>query len=147
MLFRQTLVNPLLLYYIYKNAYIYSTTIFPENHLSDGFTYHEVIKQTPINKIYISLYFGIRASINEEFYYRFLLLKFLQRTRTQLIIYFLISPFLFSIIHWESGVRNIFSTFIFGASCSLLYYFHRNIWPLLLGHCVGNFYIFSTAVY
>ncbi|MCP4769644.1 MAG: CPBP family intramembrane metalloprotease [Gammaproteobacteria bacterium] len=41
---------------------------------------------------------------------------------------------LFSLVHWEDGLANLASTYIFGVFMAIAYLGLRNLWPLVIGH-------------
>ena len=57
-------------------------------------------------------------------------------------IYILFTSVAFSAIHWDKGLHLLIGTFIFGLLAGWLYLKLRNLWPLVGGHFLYDFYIF-----
>lgn len=129
-----------LLFFCYFEAYRYSKLIFPINYL-ESFAYQSVIPYKPfLLSISIVLYMSFSAGLIEETFYRGLLKVIFQDDFHFNYKYILVSSFLFSINHWEGGVRNLFATFIFGIVTSILYLKIKNIWPIVIGHTIIDIY-------
>lgn len=91
-----------------------------------------------------TLYFALSAGIVEELYYRGLFYKIVEPTNNPKLLYLLISPAIFAIAHWEQGADGILSTYLFGMFASLIYLKFKNLWPLIFGHIVTDYFWFSA---
>ncbi len=92
--------------------------------------------------VLVSVYMAITAGIVEEIIYRFFLWKLVESFKYRVIIFVSISSLVFASVHWESGVQNLFATFIFGIVSAVIYVIIKNIWPLVIGHFVVDFFDF-----
>jgi len=125
------LVLAILDYLIYRDAY----QLFYELTLSEPiFEYQSLIPETGTSRFVVIWYFAITAGIVEEIYFRGLLFKVSNLFGSPIFLYLLISPILFSLIHWEGGLSNIGATYVLGLFCCLVFLWLKNIWPLVVAH-------------
>jgi membrane protease YdiL (CAAX protease family) len=120
-----------LCYGVYKTSYDFFSSIFP----SQGFfQYDSIVPESGILYFVVVIYFALSAGLVEELLFRGMLLKALTGLRHALPLFLLLSPVLFSLVHWEDGVANLVSTYIVGLFMALAYLGLRNLWPLVVGH-------------
>ena len=127
-------------YWAYKNLFDYFSSIFTNKAF---FSYESIIPSDGTMKIIIAIYFGLSAGIVEELYFRGLLYKISHFFASPNLLYLALSPFLFSIIHWEGGLANVSATFVIGLIMALLFLWLRNLIPLIVGHCMTDLVWFS----
>jgi membrane protease YdiL (CAAX protease family) len=137
----------IVLHYSYFPVYTFTELIFPTNYFW-SFSYQSIIpKHSVFLALLVTIYLAFSAGFVEETFYRGLLKIIFQDDFTFNYKYILISSFLFSLNHWEGGVRNIFSAFIFGVLTAIIYLKIKNIWPLVIGHTwvdICAFYPFTS---
>ncbi len=133
---------PPVLYIAYSYFYDLSEMLFPVNFGEVDFDYESMIPKEPHIRLLVSVYLSITAGIVEEFYYRGILYTVFTDLKRSTVEYVIISSLIFSSVHWEGGVQNLFATFIFGIVCSVIYVRIKNIWPLALGHFVVDYILF-----
>ncbi len=127
-------------YWIYYKTYYYFRSIFPPDSI---FTYHSVIPSHEALRILVAIYFALSAGIVEELYFRGLIYKISGYYTTPTIIYILASSTLFSLVHWEGGISNVLSTFVFGFIAAMIFLWVKNLWPLIIGHIYTDYVWFS----
>lgn len=109
--------------------------IYPINYLGVNFGYRSMIPQNPgLLRIATLIYFALSAGVVEEFYYRGLMRKVFNKG----FYYVLVSSIIFSLVHWEGGVRSLTSAFVFGLAASSISLYTKNIWPLVIGHFLND---------
>ncbi len=121
--------------YYFLNKYGYTS---PE------FKYSTTVP-TGLLKLPVVFYFAGTAAIVEEIVYRGIPYKLIMENesiRHQKLFFVLATSTAFSLIHWESGIHELFSTFAFGIVAALFYLSYKNIWPLIGGHFLVNIYVF-----
>jgi len=128
---------------LYEQFISLSKDIFPVNHFAVHFSYKDVIPQSGILWFMTTLFFALTAGVVEEFYYRGILSRFFKSGLLHVVSFILISSFLFSLIHWEGGLRSIFSTFAIGIIFAIAYRSTGNLIPVIVGHSVLDFYWFG----
>lgn len=129
---------------IHDDAWYFASTIFDDNFMHQGYDYKQVVPATGIMSVLVGAYFSLSAGIVEEVYYRGVLRKFWGDGAVSVFSYILMSAFLFSIIHWESGIYNVFATFIIGVLMASLYSYTKNIAPCIIGHSFSNWIYYSS---
>lgn len=82
----------------------------------------------------------ILVALSEEFIFRALALKVLEKFSRINII--LITSFIFSIIHWSTGVSSLIITFLIGTIFMIATLRVNSIYPVLLSHFIINFWLF-----
>ncbi|HOO71685.1 MAG TPA: CPBP family intramembrane metalloprotease [Spirochaetota bacterium] len=131
---------------ILPNAYdfFYHTAdiLFPVDYLRQNFSYHNTIPAQGNERMCAILFYSLTAGIVEELYYRGLFWKIIEKMKYRTVIYIISSSVIFSSVHWESGIKNLFATFLFGALCSLIFAKFKNLWPLIIGHVVTDFLLY-----
>ena len=135
------IVSPFL-YLCYINFDRLALTVFPTNWGVVSFDYPNMIPEKGIGKLLVALYFALTAGFVEEFYYRGMLYKIINRGRESTVYYILISSIIFSSVHWEGGVRKLLATFLFGIVCASIYRFLKNLWPLAIGHTLTVYILY-----
>lgn len=103
------------------------------------FSYHSIQPNILLLKWLSALYFALSAGIIEELYYRGLLYKIVKSASHPRLLYLLLSPAFFAIVHWEQGMDGILSNYIFGMCAGLFYLKFKNLWPLILGHVITDY--------
>jgi membrane protease YdiL (CAAX protease family) len=120
-----------LCYLVYSRSYAFFNELFPAQSL---FQYESIVPESGILYVLAVLYLGLSAGLVEEFLFRGLLYRALAGCKRSLPLFLLVSPLLFSLIHWEDGVANLASTYIVGLFLAFAYLGFRNLWPLVIGH-------------
>ena len=72
--------------------------------------------------------------IIEEFLFRGLLHRAFSGFPYSSVLFLVVSPLLFALVHWEDGLANLASTYIVGVFMAIAYLGFRNLWPLVIGH-------------
>jgi membrane protease YdiL (CAAX protease family) len=117
-------------------VYSYSYDFFSEL-LTDPegfFQYDSIVPESGFLYYVVIIYFGLSAGLVEEFLFRGLLYRAFSGFRHSLALFLVISPILFSLVHWEDGLANLASTYIVGVFMAIAYLGLRNLWPLVIGH-------------
>ena len=127
-------------YWIYAFLIEGFVSVFGSNSL---FQYSAVIPDDRVHRVIVIGYFAVSAGLVEEFFFRGMIFKTLAGLKYQVALFVLISPVLFSLIHWESGLANLISTYAFGVFSAAAFLILRNIWPLVIGHIVTDVIWFS----
>jgi len=105
---------------------------------SGYFQYETVIPETGIGRQVVVLYFAASAGLVEEFPFRGLLYRAAQELGRPRLFFVLVSPLLFSLVHWESGTANLLATWVYGLFVAAAYLLLRNLWPLIFGHVLTD---------
>jgi membrane protease YdiL (CAAX protease family) len=129
-------------FFLYNEFFTLAVEHFSSNTL---FSYQSVIPDTPILKIVVVLYFATTASFVEEILYRGLLFKIAQYYANPKLLFLLISPLFFAVIHWETGTAHVVAVYFLGLLMALLYLTFRNLWPLIFSHFFANVVIYTLA--
>ena len=120
-----------LCYAVYKTSYDWLSALLP----SQGFfEYESIVPESGFLYIVVVIYFALSAGLVEEFLFRGLLWKALSGFRKAVPLFLVISPILFSLVHWENGLANLAATYLVGIFLALAYLGLRNLWPLIIGH-------------
>jgi len=135
-------ITPLLLYECYVYFYHLSESLFPVNYGATDFNYGSTLSLNGKKSLSVILYYALTAGLVEEVYYRAMFFRLVEDVRHNFIVYVVVSSLIFSSVHWEGGVRNLFTAFIYGMCCSVIYYKTRNLWPLFLGHFLTDYLIY-----
>jgi membrane protease YdiL (CAAX protease family) len=120
-----------LCYGVYFYSYEFFSALFPGQGF---FQYESIVPESGILYFAVTLYFGLSAGLVEEFLFRGLLYRSFSGLRHSLALFLVISPILFSLVHWENGFANLASTYIVGIFMAIAYLGLRNLWPLMIGH-------------
>ena len=120
-----------LCYGVYKTSHDFFSRLFPSESFFD---YESVIPDSGFLYIVVVLYFALSAGLVEEFLFRGLLWKALSGLHHSLVLFLVVSPILFSLVHWENGPANLAATWVVGVFLALAYLGLRNLWPLIVGH-------------
>jgi hypothetical protein len=111
------------------------------------FQYQSMVPPTGLGSVLVPIYFALTAGVVEEIYFRGLLYKISGLTERPVLVYLALSPTLFAAVHWESGLLNTVTTFIWGWVMACAFLLTRNLWPLVLGHiCTGLLLFVERAV-
>ncbi|HIF51992.1 MAG TPA: CPBP family intramembrane metalloprotease [Thiotrichaceae bacterium] len=127
-------------YWLYRELIYFFQSIYPSESL---FAYQSVTPNEGFSRVIVAIYFGLSAGIVEELYFRGFMFRICQLFINTIPIYLILSPVLFSLIHWESGVANMLSTYIFGFIGALIFLWFKNLWPLIIGHIYTDYVWFS----
>lgn len=127
-------------YWLYASTFGLFYSLFPEGGF---FQYQSVIPADGLPRLAVILYFALSAGLVEEFLFRGLLYRAAQDFTRPTLFYLLVSPLLFSLVHWESGIANLFATYVFGIFMAVSYLGFRNLWPLIAGHVYTDLIWFS----
>jgi len=120
-----------LCYGVYAGSYAFFSELFPGQGF---FNYESIVPESGILYFLVVIYFGLSAGLVEEFLFRGLLYHAFAGFRHSLALFLVVSPLLFSLVHWEDGLANLASTYIVGVFMAFAYLGLRNLWPLVLGH-------------
>jgi len=120
-----------LCYGVYAGSYALFSDLFPG---PGFFNYESIVPESGILYLAVVIYFGLSAGLVEEFLFRGLLYHAFSGLKYSLALFLLVSPLLFSLVHWEDGLANLASTYVFGVFMAIAYLGFRNLWPLMLGH-------------
>ena len=120
-----------LCYWVYSTSYNFFIELFPAG---ESFGYDSVVPASGIFYFAIVVYFGLSAGLVEEFLFRGLLYRAFSRFGHPLLLFMVVSPLLFGLVHWEDGLANLASTYTFGVFMAIAYLGFRNLWPLVIGH-------------
>ena len=126
-----SLVLAPIVYTVYSQGYAFFSGILPDQGF---FSYHAIIPEAGILYYLVVIYFALSAGLVEEFLFRGLLFHALSGFRHSLVLFLLISPLLFGLVHWEDGLANLVTTWCVGVFMALAYIGLRNLWPLVIGH-------------
>ena len=114
--------------------------LFPINYFASNVSYYTIIHNSSLSKIQIVFIFSLGAAYAEEIYFRGMFRQLFSFNVVGSILFIVFSSLAFSSIHWEGGVRHLFSTFALGVLASLLYAIYPNIWPFFGGHLFTGWY-------
>lgn len=120
-----------LCYAVYAGSYALFSAIFPAQGF---FEYDSIVPESGILYYLVVAYFALSAGLVEEFLFRGLLYRALVGLRHAPALFLLLSPLLFSLVHWENGLANLASTYVIGVFMAFAYLGLRNLWPLIVGH-------------
>jgi len=126
----------------YLHAYEFARTLLPGESIFD---YRSMIPERGLGRIAVVLYFSLSAAFVEEIYFRGLLLKIATFGRNAAATFMAVSPVLFALIHWKSGMANLAATYLLGLGVALAFVLVRNIWPFVAGHAFTDFMRFSAS--
>ena len=120
-----------LCYWVYSTSYDYFIELFPAG---ESFDYDAVVSASGIFYFAVVVYFGLSAGLVEEFLFRGLLYRAFSGFPSSTVLFLVVSPLLFGLVHWEDGLANLASTYIVGVFMAIAYLGFRNLWPLVIGH-------------
>ena len=120
-----------LVYWVYSTSYDFFIELFPAG---ETFDYDSLVPASGIFYLAIVIYFGLSAGLVEEFLFRGLLYRAFSRFPSSTVLFLVVSPLLFGLVHWEDGLANLASTYIVGVFMAIAYLGFRNLWPLVIGH-------------
>ena len=124
-----------LCYGVYYYSYDFFSSLFPGQGF---FQYDSIVPESGILYYLVIIYFALSAGLVEEFLFHGLLYCAFSGFKHSLGLFLVISPILFSLVHWEDGVANLASTYIVGVFMAIAYLGFRNLWPLVIGHIVTD---------
>ena len=120
-----------LCYGLYSVSYDFFSKLFPGQGF---FQYESIVPQSGLLYYLVVVYFGLSAGLVEELLFRGLLYRAFSGFRQGLLLFLVVSPVLFSLVHWEDGIANLATTWVVGVFMALAYLGLRNLWPLVVGH-------------
>ena len=88
-------------------------------------------------------YFCVTAGVVEEFYCRGALARLFGTGWFASVSYVIISSSLFAGGHWEGGVPRLAEALAVGLFAAIVFRSTQNLWPLILGHIVTDWYWFT----
>ncbi len=110
-----------------------------------SFEYSSMVP-TGVLKLPVVFYMAITAGFVEEIVYRGIPYMLIFECKSVVIkkrsVYVIGTAVLFAAIHWDSGLHFLLVTFVFGLFAAWLYLQLKNLWPLVGGHFIYDFYIF-----
>jgi hypothetical protein len=86
----------------------------------------------------------LTAAVVEEFYYRAAFDQLFPRGRLAAAAYVLASSVVFAGAHWEAGFRGVAESFAVGVFNATFFRFTQNLWPLIVGHAITDWYWFAS---
>jgi hypothetical protein len=123
------------------------------NALTEGwphprFNYGDVIPppgpQTGSLQLLAITHLCVTAGVVEELYYRAVFHRLFAPTGWMSAIgYVLASSVVFAGVHWEGGLPRVVEAFVVGVFAALFFRLMRNVWPLIIGHVVTDWYWFG----
>ena len=129
--------------FVYKHTYEYLRTVFTGPAF---FQYESIVpKADGWPRMGVAIYFALTAGVVEEVYFRGLFHMAVRGRADATGIYLVWSPLLFAIIHWEGGLANVFTTYLFGLFAAAIFLVVRNLWPLIFGHIYTDYVLFSQT--
>lgn len=93
-----------------------------------------------------AFYFAITPAVVEEYFFRGIVRRQIQRVFHSDFSYVLISSLLFASIHWGGGLFSIVETALFGIAAALIYLHVRHLLPLIVGHFFVDVSIVLSAL-
>ena len=120
-----------LCYWVYSTSYGIFIELFPA---AESFAYDSVVPTSGLLYVAVVIYLGLSAGLVEEFLFRGLLYRAFSEFQHSLLLFLVVSPLLFALVHWEDGLANLASTYIVGVFMAIAYLGLRNLWPLVIGH-------------
>lgn len=132
------------LYLLYYHSYLFAGELFMTNHGVVPFSYSSLLPENRWLSLLVGLHFSLTAGIVEEVYYRGVFRQFFSSGKLQAVLYILLSSLIFSSVHWEGGIYNLFASFIVGLLLATCFWFYRYLLPLIIAHCFVDsmFYLF-----
>ena len=127
---------------IYSASQLLAFNIFEKDFLDFAYIYNEKIPDDGFMRYSIIVYFSITAGFVEEFFYRGILKLSFSNIDYSKVSYYLLSGFLFGIVHWHSGIYTVFPAFIVGIYAAIAYINIGSLWPLIIGHTLTDFVYF-----
>ncbi len=124
-----------LCYGVYYYSYGFFSSLFPGQGF---FQYDSIVPESGFFYYLVVIYFALSAGLVEEFLFRGLLYRAFSGFKHSFALFLVISPILFSLVHWEDGLANLASTFIVGVFMAIAYLGFRNLWPLVIAHIVTD---------
>jgi len=107
------------------------------------FSYADVIPADGVARALVVLWFGLSAGVIEETLYRAYAWHLAAYCRRPRLIYLVLAPFLFALVHWEGGAASLAASWFYGLVAAIAYLALRNLWPLVVGHCTTDFLAFA----
>lgn len=127
-------------YAVYAAADAWFSRVFTG---SPYFDYQTLIPEAGPARFVLAAYYALTAGVVEEVLYRGALFRLLQGLRGATALYLLLSPVIFSSIHWEGGASNLAATWVVGLFAAVLMLAFRNVLPLIAGHVATDFAWFT----
>lgn len=125
-------------FWVYTSLYDFFWPLFKHQGV---FQYHSVLPQSGWPRILVAAYFAISAGVIEEIFFRGWMYRVAGYFLRPRVVYLMVSPLLFALVHWESGAANVLATFILGLMTALVFIALRNLWPLIAGHVYTDFFL------
>jgi membrane protease YdiL (CAAX protease family) len=125
---------------VYYHAIRYLHTVLPNEGI---FQYKSVIPEGGIRRMLVVIYLALSAGFVEEIYFRGLLFKACSFVPSATLKYFVLSPLLFALAHWESGPANTAAAYVVGVVTAGAFLAMRNLWPLIAGHIYTDYFWYA----
>lgn len=120
---------------------------FPSGWVYSSFQYADVVPprgpDTGWYRLLALLHLSVTAGVVEELYYRAAFDRLFPRGWVSAVCYVIASSLIFAGAHWEGGVQSLAESFAFGVFAAVVYRATGNVWPLMVGHIVIDWYWFS----
>ncbi len=138
-----TVVISVLVVAIYGYSTEAAHKLFSTNHGAGSFFYRDVVPGSGLLRFLVLVYLCLSAGIVEELYFRGMTRLLFSKNWSGSLLYIATTAIVFSLIHWEGGVWNLTEAFLFGLATSALYVVSGNLWPLIIGHALTDYFWFS----
>lgn len=139
MLLMCTLVSVLMVG-LYELADHYSGRVFGTE---VAFSYAAVMPAAGPSRVLVALYLALTAGFVEETLYRGFAYQLACRYAHPRLLYLTIGPAVFAAVHWEGGWASVSAAYVLGVFTALVFLALRNLWPLVVGHCVTDYLWFE----
>lgn len=134
--FTGLVILPFILYYATTQSARLAGYIFKEACEDKTFGYEQLFGQMTTGKLVMVAYASVTAGFVEEFYYRGMFKLLFKPGRANTVFYVMASSIIFSSVHWEGGVCQLFYTLVYGLKAATAYSLIKNMWPLVLAHMI-----------
>ena len=130
----------LLMVGLYQLADHYAGVLFG---VDETFAYESVMPDSRGARVLVALYLGLTAGFVEETLYRGYACKLAACFARPQLLYLGAGPVVFAVVHWEGGWASVAAAYVMGVVTALVYLLLRNLWPLIVGHCVTDYFWFE----
>lgn len=114
-----------------------------------GFRYSDVLPppgpRTGGWRLLAVVYLCVTAGVVEELYYRAMFDRLFPRGPAGAAGYVAASSIIFAGAHWEGGLPNVAEALAVGLFAAALFRLTRNLWPLVAGHVLTDWYWLAGA--
>ncbi|MEX2217017.1 MAG: CPBP family intramembrane glutamic endopeptidase [Phycisphaeraceae bacterium] len=129
-------------------VYQWAHSSLPSGWPHPTFHYSDVVPlpgpDTGLWRLLVLLHLCMTAGVVEEILYRAMFDRLFPRGWAGGIAFVIISTLVFAGAHWEGGLPNVTEAAILGVFYATIYRLTGNLWPLMLGHTIIDWYWFSS---